>query len=379
MADAPLRVVLDARPLLQNAGGFRSYVRALLIGIAALPGEGDGVFVYVDRPVPPEIAAQLPPRACVRVLPASRLRTDFWAFRQQVRRDAPDVVHGTANYLPPQLPAFVRQTVTIHDAFGIKPYPWDEPLRKWTLRDRAVNRYWAHQTRASSRRTDKIITVSHGSKTELLSVLPTVPETRYAVIYNGVTIQPPRNQTPRDLSRVLVMAAPDSRKNLSVVARAWGEAGRSAWKDAIIPTLCVVCGSDKTAIRSEALLRENKVQFQLLTHQSDTDLAAAYAGAGAFIWPSRGEGFGLPPLEAMRCGCPVISSSAPAMPEVLGDAPLYFDADDFCGLAACVSRLLTNPSESRARSEAGAAHAAAFTPEKMARAHYAVWQEAARR
>ena len=379
MADGfPLRVVIDARPLLQNAGGFRSYVRALLLGLCQLPGQGDGIFLYVDRPVPPEIAAHLPPRAQVRVLSASRLRADFRDFAAQVRRDKPDVVHGTANYLPLGLPTFVCQTVTIHDAFGIKPYPWDEPLHRWTLRDRMVNRYWAYATRATARRARKIITVSRGSQTELMSALPDVPPARYSVIYNGITLAVPEAKAERDTGRVLVMAAPDSRKNLSVVARAFGNASKAAWGKVPVPCLEVVCGSDKTARRAEALLRENGAVFRLRPCPDDADLAAAFSGAGAFIWPSRGEGFGLPPLEAMLCGCPVVSSNAPAMPEILGDAPAYFAPDNADELVFQISRLLTNPDEAQARSKRGKAHAAAFTPERMARQHYDVWLEAAR-
>lgn len=370
----PLRVVIDARPLTQSAGGFRSYVRTLLAGMNELPGEGGGILLYVDRTLPPDCAALLPPRAEIRVLHPSRLRTDLTLFGKQLRRDAPDIVHGTANYLPPGLSASICQTVTIHDAFGIKAYPWDEPLHKWTLRDRVMNRYWALMTRQSARRARAIITVSQYSKTELLSALPGLPEGKISVIYNGLTLSAPPVLRVRDVGRVLVMAAPDSRKNLVVVARAFGTEGRGVWGSQPVPLLDVVCGSEKTARRSEALLHEHGVQnFCLLTCPDEAALANAFTYAGAFVWPSRGEGFGLPPLEALRCGCPVVSSSAPAMPEILSDVPLYFDPDNCHDLIAKLSFMLTHPKERQARSKEGRRYSERFTPEYVARSHYKVW------
>ena len=82
--------------------------------------------------------------------------------------------------------------------------------------------------------------------------------------------------------------------------------------------------------------------------------------ATVFVFPSRGEGFGLPPLEAMALGTPVVVSTAGALPEVCGDAAVQVRPDDAAGLAAALRRLLESPDDRRARAEAGRRHAQQF-------------------
>jgi glycosyltransferase involved in cell wall biosynthesis len=117
--------------------------------------------------------------------------------------------------------------------------------------------------------------------------------------------------------------------------------------------------------------------YRLLRGLSDQELSDAYAGASAFLWPSRLEGFGLPPLEAMGNGCPVVSSDGPAMPEVLGNAPLYFSPDDPGALASRLRELWADPDEWRRRADAGRARAAEFSCRRMAEETVAVWKAAA--
>jgi glycosyltransferase involved in cell wall biosynthesis len=100
------------------------------------------------------------------------------------------------------------------------------------------------------------------------------------------------------------------------------------------------------------------------------ELASLYRSAACLVFPSRYEGFGLPPLEAMACGCPVAASRAGAIPEVCGDAAVYFDPDDPEAVANGVREALALADELR---ELGLAHAAGFTWEETARRHEAVY------
>ena len=113
----------------------------------------------------------------------------------------------------------------------------------------------------------------------------------------------------------------------------------------------------------------NDLEIVLLGVVSKDLLYTLYANAYAFIFPSMVEGFGLPPLEAMSLGAPVISSSAMPMPEILRDAALYFDPFDAIDLANKMQLILENPSLRKYLSETGKNHSLDFTWEKSAKHH----------
>nr|CAA9287200.1 hypothetical protein AVDCRST_MAG63-4399 [uncultured Armatimonadetes bacterium] len=365
-----MRVVLDARPLSHpQAGGFRTYVRSLVQGLAETGGR-DEILLYLDRPVP-EGTVPAAANFGVRILDPSRLRTDFSLFARQVRRDRPDVVHGTMNYVPP-VPG-VPTTVTIHDALGIKPYPFIRVDRK--LRSQAIYRYWALLTRRSARAAREIITVSSAAAKELGDALGRPADT-FHVVHNGITLPAPSAPVRRSEDTVLAMASSDPRKNLGLLYRALS-AGAKLFAEP--PCLHVVCTSPTVKARAERALSEHGVpRYRLLCGLDDRALADAYAAAAVFVWPSHREGFGLPPLEAMTCGCPVLSSSAPAMPEVLSDAARYFDHESPEDLADKLRELLADARGRQEMSRRGRAHAATFTCRRMAEQTLAVWRGVAR-
>lgn len=108
-------------------------------------------------------------------------------------------------------------------------------------------------------------------------------------------------------------------------------------------------------------------RLQRTGYVSDQQLRALYEGAACFVFPSFYEGFGLPPLEAMCCGCPVISSDRASLPEVCGDAALYCDPDDPATLAAQLRRLLDSDALAAELRQAGRRRAAGFTWDRAAR------------
>lgn len=122
--------------------------------------------------------------------------------------------------------------------------------------------------------------------------------------------------------------------------------------------------------QAQRLIRDLQVQqtVHLLGETPESSLPTLYSAASVFAFPSYMEGFGLPPLEAMQCGTPVIASDRTSVPEVLGDAARYIDPDDLAGMAQAMQEVLEQPALQRKLSEAGLARAESFNPERTGRA-----------
>ena len=127
----------------------------------------------------------------------------------------------------------------------------------------------------------------------------------------------------------------------------------------------LVGGSSSKVFRDAGL--ELPTGVRLTGYVTDAQLRALYESAACFVFPSRYEGFGLPPLEAMACGCPVIASSAASIPEVCGDAALAFDCDDPRALRSQLDRLLGDPDLRARLADTGRLRAASYTWERAAR------------
>jgi glycosyltransferase involved in cell wall biosynthesis len=133
---------------------------------------------------------------------------------------------------------------------------------------------------------------------------------------------------------------------------------------------------DALAAEARAACVEGSVRFAGDLH-GDDDLSLLYSGAALYAQPSRDEGFGLPPLEAMACGVPVLSSPAGALAETLGEAAAFVPPDDIEGWAAAISALLGDPARRRELADRGLAHARRFTWARTAELTRGAYAEAA--
>ena len=185
----------------------------------------------------------------------------------------------------------------------------------------------------------RILTDSAFSKSELEKHLRIAPE-RIAVVPLGVSTPSPRSTAParfEGLTRYLLFVGePENRKGLDTFADAVALLAPSLREG-----LGIVLAGKGTEAQSTA---EFDVPLRRLGHVDDRRLAGLYAGATAFVYPSRYEGFGLPVLEAMSHGTPVIASDFPAIAEAGGDAALYFPVGDAARLAALIGSVLGDAS-----------------------------------
>lgn len=222
-------------------------------------------------------------------------------------------------------------------------------------------------------RAEHLIAVSECTKADLMRFLD-VPEGKISVIHNGIepNVFRPVEGSPFEFPYVLYVGTERPRKNLRTLLEALAALKNGAGAPATEGLKLVKVG---TAGRTEEFRRATLAEAERLGltedvvftgDASDQQLAAYYSGAAALIMPSLHEGFGLPLLEAMSCGCPVIASRGSALPEVAGDAALFFDPRDAAALAGHMRRLLTDASLGEEMTRRGFARAHLFSWERAA-------------
>ncbi len=254
-----------------------------------------------------------------------------------LRRSGASLFHGTLNVIPMSCP--VPGVVTVHDLAFIRfPYTF-----------RSYNRtYLDLATRASVRRAARVCAVSEHTRREVIGLLGVPPE-RVVVTPNAARahFQVPdpaavdafrqRKGLPNEF--ILYVGTLEPRKNLITLLEAYSRIAADTRAPLIV-------GGGKGWLyqpvfeRLEALNLRDRVQF--VGYLDEEELPLWYAAASVFVFPSLYEGFGMPPLEAMSCGTPVVTSNASSLPEVVADAGLMVAPHDAEGLAAAVLRVLTS-------------------------------------
>lgn len=240
-----------------------------------------------------------------------------------------------------------------------------------TIHDAAVYRYPQAYSRAfvtwyrllfarRARRSPLVLTVSESSARDLA---PHLPRTAYRVVPNSaehITAQPSDTSVLERLQLsphgfLLAVGSLNPTKNFARLIEAYATsalAGR-------VP-LVIVGAVNRDVFRADAPVADHP-NVRWAGPVPDAQLRALYEAAATFVFPSLYEGFGIPPLEAMRCGCPVVASRASSIPEVCGDAADYFDPLDPLTMIAAIEALLDAPARRAALVARGLARAEAFS------------------
>ncbi|MEP6914926.1 MAG: glycosyltransferase family 1 protein, partial [Acidobacteriota bacterium] len=177
----------------------------------------------------------------------------------------------------------------------------------------------------------------------------------------------PRREAPQHPGPILFVGTIDPRKNVTGLLRAYAELiARNPGAPPLVMAGRLV-GEFLTALRSTSGLRAVIDKAQWLGYVSDERRLELYRAASMLVIPSFDEGFGLPVLEAMTLGVPVIASNRGALPEVIGDAGRLVDPDDHSELAAAMNRVLDDPAERRRMADAGVLRARSYSWDMAAR------------
>ncbi|MGH2367800.1 MAG: glycosyltransferase family 4 protein, partial [Chloroflexota bacterium] len=361
-----MRIAVDFTAGVRQPAGVGRYTRSLVQALAMALGPGHELMLLWAGPsrVPPPVGW---PRTRTRRLPLpERWMTVAWhrarlPLPADVLAGGADVFYSPDFALPPV--ARARAAVTVHDlSYLTHPETHYPPLRRYL--ERVVPR--------SIRRADLVLADSQQTKCDLVSYLG-APETKIEVVLSAAD---PSFRRVEDASRlgetrrrrgidrpyVISVGTIQPRKNLPVIFDALRRMGRDllhihaghpGWLDEP-----VFDALERSGVK-------NRVRF--LEDVDDAELAALYSGAIALVFPSLYEGFGIPCLEAMACGAPVISSRAGSLAEVIGEAAIAVDPMDAGAIAAGIERLMDDAAFREDLIRRGYAQAARFRWEDSGR------------
>jgi glycosyltransferase involved in cell wall biosynthesis len=350
-----IRVLFDAHQLGRRQTGNETYIRELLPRLLEEPDLD--IVAAVERGLAP--ADSPVPRSYLRRVPRNGVGR-LGALTILARQERADLVHAIY-FLPPATGR--RTVVTIHDiSFELFPEFFS---RAALIRNRTL-------IRASARAASRVITVSEASRRDIVEHYG-LPEDKVVAIHNGVSaaFKPGADWVPfpgdRPL-RVLAVGSLEPRKNLLRLIDALDLVGRD------IPISLRLVGPDgyrATAIRDRL---SPAVATEIVGWVSADRLADEYRAADVFAYPSVYEGFGLPVVEAMASGTPVVSSTGGSIPEITGDAAVLVDPVDVAGLAGAIRMIASNPDSATALRARGLARAANFSWDRSAALHVAVYR-----
>lgn len=368
-----MEVCIDVQPAVAQRAGVGQYTRHLADALARTAGEDRLLLFYFDfrrkgqRPAAPGAVSRAVRWLPGRIVEQAWKRLDFPPFDWFAGRA--DLYHFP-NFILPPLSSRARTAVTIHDMAFMKFPAFAEDRNR---------RYLEARIRDTVRRADAIVTDSGASAADISELLG-VAAAKVHAIPLGVSpsirrasddaVAAVKRQFNLNRPYLLSVSTIEPRKNLAFMVDVFdhlqgfdGElvlAGMPGWK----------CEPIFAAMRSAR--RASRIRY--IRYVSDADLPALYSGATAFLCTSHYEGFGLPPVEAMACGTPVVSSTGGALREVLGDAAHVVQGGERDAWVEAVSRTIADSALRSRLIAAGTARAGTYTWEETARRTWDVYR-----
>lgn len=376
-----MRIGIDAHFASYELRGMGKYVVQLVAGLVRSGGAHEYV-VYGHA----EMFPQPNGHSNVRFRNPGALPYPVWeqaVLPRWVRQDRLELLHCPANTAPVSLPKDLKLVVTIHDVMYLLPkrvLP-----RSNVIRQRFGSVYRKFVVPRGARRANRIIADSEFTKQEVVEYLEILPE-RIRAVHLGIdaefaSLGDEINGTPEEIGAqvldapfILALGAGDPRKNTLAVIRAYA----ARWRDLPSQERLIVVGlRDWQSSAACELVRQLGLNERVFFagYVSEQSLAWLYKAARCFLYPTLYEGFGLPPLEAMACGTPVITSDRTCVPEVARGAAILVDPTSEESIGDALVRLLHDESLRRELIGRGKAQVRKFGWQETVRKTLAVYEE----
>ena len=368
-----MKVCLDIQAALGQRAGVGRYVRELLWNLGTGAGADEIAAFYFDfkrtglDAAPPGVQMRTCRWMPGRMAQAAWKRIGFPPYDWFAGKA--DLYHFP-NFIRPPLSRGKKSVVTIHDVSFLRMPETTE----------AKNLAWlSAEIRRTAERADAILTDSHFSAREICELLKVPAEKVFPVWLGLPEFGPPpaadvvaQARTALGLEKpyLLMVGTIEPRKNIPFLVKVYEALKDFAGDLVLAGGLGWKTGETLRAISESP----RKGGIRLLKHMDDAQLSALYAGAAAFVFPTRYEGFGFPPLEAMGRGAPVISARNSSLPEVLGEAAEWVDGYDAEAWADKVRAVLADSARAARLRAAGLAQAKKFTWEETARKTWDVYR-----
>jgi glycosyltransferase involved in cell wall biosynthesis len=381
------RIVLDGLPLQVQSAGIGAYTAGLVRALAQERPDLDiallgisSVWLTTYR-VPAPLAGRAPLPASVRWIesswyPAAMGYPSRFGLRfvpLEAITGAADLFHGTNYGAPRRLAA--RLIVTVHDLALLRFPQFGTPGMRAHVQRSCARLPEAHRIIADSQATASDLVALAGCDPARIRVVYPACDPRFVPLDRDAARMTVAQRFALHDPYLLHVGTLEPRKNLVALLRAFARlrataahrhrlvlVGQRGWLyEPIFDALAALGLDDQVCVIDTA---------------RDEDLPALYAAADVFVYPSFYEGFGLPVLEAMACGTPVVTSDRSSLPEVAGDAALLADPEDEVALGEAMQRMLTDATLRRTMAERGLERAQAFSWTRCARDTLAVYEEA---
>jgi len=357
--EKPIRVALDATAIGRGKTGNETYLRGLLEGWEKVKPEGIDLRPILSEPsFAPNFAGS--EGALKRAHAQSKqignsgfFKRHLWNLPQARAELKADLYHGVYWMRPWDKEPYV---LTVHDiSFAVHP--------EWFRPGEAM--FYTRMVRRAAERARKVITVSEFCRAEIMERWD-LPADQVEATYEAARkVYRPAKKKASGAPTLLFVSAIHPRKNLGRLIRVWERLREGRFPDLRLRVVGPAGWSAGAEVRQ---LREGVAKGGAIWEgvQTEEELRQAYTSSTMLVYPSLYEGFGLPPVEAMACGCPVVCAKAGSLPEVCGGAAEYFDPRSEEEMMSAVALLLGSEERREGLRRAGLARAAEFSWERMA-------------